>query len=241
MGNYRGRKMVPVPPEAPPVLEEAPGTRTRQATTQESDRLKLPGLGNTRREREAEQKLEVEGARGDGMACAQEARPEPFGVTESSIVDAPAADVWKLVSQFDRGEVTHPGCTACKMVRRQHPRHLTPGDVRLLTLKPTGKKVAQRLLDVDEAKMAVAYELAAWPEEGNTDVPESVFPCTVTDYRAEIRVRPITTQLGSAFLEISGRGLTNSQARSNAFLKDVFHRTLSLIGKQVERRSTFYT
>ena len=111
----------------------------------------------------------------------------------------------------------------------------------MLTLKPSGKNVAQRLLDVDEAKMAVTYELAAWPEEENANVPESVFPCTVTDYRAEIRVRPITTQLGSAFLEISGRGLTNCQARSNAFLKDVFHRTLLLVCKQVERRSTFYT
>jgi len=196
--------------------------------------MKLAGLGNTQREREAIGHMGREN-RGE--------KPEPFGVRVTSVLDAPPAQVWHLVSQFDRGDITHPGCCECTMLHRQDKCRVTPGDVRVLSLKPGGKRVAQRLLAINEADMSLTYELAKCPENGleESEPPSSAFPCRVSEYSAQIRVHPVTTNLGQSFLEISGSGLTNSQARANTFLKDVFNRTVALIAKQADRKGGFYT
>ena len=233
MGNYRGRKMVPLSEFSAPA-DARKTVSGKDVSEGDRRRMKLTGLGNTQREREAMGRV-----RRDNRG----AKPEPFGVRVTSVLDAPAAQVWDLISQFDRGEITHPGCCECTMLHRQDPCRVTPGDVRVLSLKPDGKKVAQRLLAVDEAAMSLSYELAKGPEDDleGSEPPSSVFPCLVSEYSAQIRVHPVTTNLGQSFLEISGSGLTNSQARANTFLKDVFSRTVALIAKQADRKGSFYT
>ncbi|MFC5182556.1 SRPBCC family protein [Actinomadura harenae] len=105
--------------------------------------------------------------------------PKPYA---SVVIDAPVDDVWTWVRAFGGIAEWHPALDSC--VLQEGDDH-TVGSVRRLT---SGDAVfVERLTALDDAARTQTYEFL-----------ESPFP--VRDYRATIRVAPVTSS-GATFVE----------------------------------------
>jgi hypothetical protein len=99
----------------------------------------------------------------------------PKAIT-STVVDAPASEVWALVRAFDGMSEWHPSLPAATIADGRAPDAV--GCVRTFAT-PTGAEVRERLVALDDAAMRCAYVL----EHGTMPV---------RNYRGTIRVAPVT-------------------------------------------------
>ena len=94
----------------------------------------------------------------------------------STVVDAPADEVWALVRAFDRHAEWHPGLPAAA-IEGGRPADAV-GCVRTFAA-PNGSEVRERLVALDDDAKLCAYAL----EQGSMPV---------RNYRGIIRVSPVT-------------------------------------------------
>lgn len=94
----------------------------------------------------------------------------------STVVDAPADEVWALVRAFDGASEWHPGLPAA-VIEDGRPAD-TVGCVRVFSA-PNGSDVRERLVALDDATRSCSYAL----EQGSMPV---------RNYRGVIRVWPVT-------------------------------------------------
>lgn len=98
-------------------------------------------------------------------------------VTTSTVVPADADTVWRVLRDFDGLPAFHPAITASEL--EDGARSDQVGAVRHLTLGDGGS-VRERLVALDDRERRLVYAIL-----------ESPFP--VRDYRATMRVLPVTS------------------------------------------------
>lgn len=107
--------------------------------------------------------------------------PRPY---TSIIVPATAGDIWDLVRDFNGLPGWHPAIARSEIEDGGHAGVV--GCVRHLTLAD-GSVMREKLVDLDDADRSYTYE-------------SLVDPHPVRNYRATVRVRPVT-DTGQAFVE----------------------------------------
>ena len=83
----------------------------------------------------------------------------------STVVDAPASEVWALVRAFDGMSEWHPTLPAATIAEGRAPDAV--GCVRTFAT-PTGAEVRERLVALDDAAMRCAYVLEHGAKEAVT-------------------------------------------------------------------------
>jgi hypothetical protein len=108
--------------------------------------------------------------------------PKPYA---STIVNAPADTVWSFVRDFSNLHEWLPSIETCAIEGDARPDE--PGAVRRLTAQGGEAVFHERLVDFADEGRSYAYEFVD-------------SPLPVRDYRAGIRVAPVTDS-GQAFVE----------------------------------------
>ena len=94
----------------------------------------------------------------------------------SSVIDAPIADVWAVVRNFDSLAEWHPAVRDCRIERQQANNQV--GCIRLLHLQDGGA-VRERLLELSDREYRYCYSILE-------------APFAVTDYVATLQLIEIT-------------------------------------------------
>lgn len=136
---------------------------------------------------------------------------------ESSVIGAPAEDVWKLVRRFDGLADWHPGILACAMVEGDDPRAV---GARRRQVLAGGHVVHARLVSLDDQARSITYEML-----------DGHFP--VREYFSTIRVIPVTLT-GDSFVEWWGRydaDKNHEESLRIAFGRDVYRAGLRALAE----------
>lgn len=112
--------------------------------------------------------------------AAPTSRAVPSGKAHVAIeIEAPAADVWDLIDEFDEMHQWHPLVDALAVLRGDGD---SPGSIRALRY-PGGATVHQELVRVDHERMRKDWRMVGW-----TELP-------FDDYSASISVLELTPTL----------------------------------------------
>ncbi|MFJ2032147.1 SRPBCC family protein [Streptosporangium sp. NPDC087985] len=135
----------------------------------------------------------------------------------STVLDAPADEVWGYLRDFGNLAEWLPGITLCEI---EQGDGYGSGTVR--RIEGAGGLFRERLLTLDDDSRSATYEIF-----------ESPLP--VRDYRAVYRVSPVTDS-GQAFVEWSATFEADDEAQmTKIFVRGVFEPGLASLHKRFQR------
>ncbi|GGS76952.1 polyketide cyclase [Planobispora rosea] len=131
----------------------------------------------------------------------------------STVINAPADEVWDYLRDFGNLAEWLPGVTSCEI---EGAGTSEPGAIR--RVEGAGGLFRERLVVLDDASRTATYEIVECP-------------LPVRDYRSTYRVAPVTDS-GQSFVEWSAAFTSDDEARmTKIFTRGVFEPGLAALRK----------